>query len=89
MQKITAKNEIHFLISGIRGTETEKSVTINEEGVLVNDADAAIIASRFAGLVTITQVDTKEAAKAAKKALETEDEATEETEEEKPKSKSK
>ena len=87
MKKITSTETIEFMISGIKGTSTENTVTINEKGVIVTDEDAVLIASRFGGLVSITNADAKAVKAAAKEALEDEEETDTEGAEDAPEEK--
>lgn len=61
MKKVTSKETFDFLISGIKGTSSENSVTIGPKGVEVDDQDALLIQERFGSNVEITNVDAKAA----------------------------
>lgn len=69
MKKVTLSNPnadvIKFLVRGQRGSASAVELEIDAEGVIVDEADAAVVAERLGGNVTISDVDIKKVAAAA------------------------
>lgn len=76
MKKVTSKETFEFLISGIKGTSSENSVTVGPKGVVVDDEAARMLKDRFGANVEITNADAKAVKKAAEDALNDADEET-------------
>jgi hypothetical protein len=60
---------ISFLVRGQRHSANAVEFDIDEKGVIMRDEDAAIVASRLGGQVTVSDIDVKTAKAEAESAI--------------------